>query len=53
MSNLAELKPTKPLLPGETFISVRIPHQTGHRFHGKVDRHSTAKWTLIPAQTGQ
>ena len=32
---------------------VRIPFQTGHGFHGKLDSHSTAKWTLIPAQTGQ
>jgi hypothetical protein len=32
---------------------MRIPLQTGHGFHGKVDSHSTAKWTLIPAQIGQ
>jgi len=32
---------------------VRIPVQTGHAFHGKLDSHSRANWTLIPRQTGQ
>lgn len=31
---------------------LRIPRQTGHRFHGKLDTHSTANWTVSPAQTG-
>jgi hypothetical protein len=34
-------------------ISLRIPVQTGHAFHGKLDSHSRANWTLIPRQTGQ
>ena len=32
---------------------VRIPVQTGHTFHGKLDSHSRANWTLIPRQIGQ
>ena len=32
---------------------LRIPVQTGHAFHGKLDSHSRANWTLIPRQTGQ
>jgi hypothetical protein len=32
---------------------VRIPRQTGHRFHGKLDSDSTGTWTVIPRQTGQ
>lgn len=32
---------------------LRIPEQTGHAFHGKLDSHSRANWTLIPGQTGQ
>jgi peptidoglycan/LPS O-acetylase OafA/YrhL len=32
---------------------MRIPDQTGHAFHGKLDSHSSANWTLIPRQTGQ
>jgi len=32
---------------------VRIPVQTGHAFHGKLDSHSRANWTLIPRQTGR
>jgi hypothetical protein len=32
---------------------VRIPRQTGHRFHSKLDSDSTANWTPIPRQTGQ
>ena len=31
---------------------VRIPEETGHRFHVKVDTDSTANWTPIPGQTG-
>jgi len=31
---------------------MRIPRQTGHRFHRKLDTHSTANWTVSPAQTG-
>jgi hypothetical protein len=31
---------------------VRIPQETGHRFHVKVDTDSTANWTPVPAQTG-
>jgi len=31
---------------------VRIPDETGHRFHVKVDTDSTANWTPVPAQTG-
>jgi hypothetical protein len=31
---------------------MRIPRQTGHRFHRKLDTHSTANWTVGPAQTG-
>jgi hypothetical protein len=27
---------------------LRIPEQTGHAFHGKLDSHSRANWTLIP-----
>lgn len=34
-------------------VAVRISRQPDHRFHGKLDSHSTAKWTLISAQTGQ
>ena len=37
----------------ELLCRMRIPRQPDHRFHGKLDSHSTAKWTLIPAQTGQ
>jgi hypothetical protein len=33
--------------------SVRIPRQTGQRFHSKLDSDSTANWTAIPGQTGQ
>ncbi|WP_218121099.1 hypothetical protein [Nitrosomonas mobilis] len=32
---------------------LRIPVQPGHAFHGKLDSHSRANWTLIPRQTGQ
>jgi hypothetical protein len=32
---------------------MRIPDQTGHAFHGKLDSHSRANWTVIPVQTGQ
>ena len=28
--------------------SLRIPVQTGHAVHGKLDSHSRANWTLIP-----
>ena len=31
---------------------LRIPEETGHRFHVKVDTDSTANWTPIPGQTG-
>jgi hypothetical protein len=31
---------------------LRIPAQTGHEFHAKLDGDSTAKWTRIPGQTG-
>jgi hypothetical protein len=31
---------------------VRIPRQTGHPFHAKLDTDSAANWTPIPAQTG-
>ena len=34
-------------------VILRIPEQTGHAFHGKLDSHSRANWTLIPRQTGQ
>jgi hypothetical protein len=36
----------------EAGIEVRIPDETGHRFHVKVDTDSTANWTPVPAQTG-
>jgi len=32
---------------------VRIPDQTGHAFHGKLDTDSTRNWTVIPRQSGQ
>ena len=35
-----------------TKLKVRIPEETGHRFHVKVDTDSTANWTPIPGQTG-
>ena len=31
---------------------LRIPRQAGHRFHGKLDSDSTARWTPIPGQAG-
>lgn len=34
-------------------IWMRIPDQAGHAFHGKLDSHSSANWTLIPRQVGQ
>ncbi|KFB70425.1 MAG: hypothetical protein AW09_004481 [Candidatus Accumulibacter phosphatis] len=34
-------------------LMVRIPRQTGHRFHSKLDSDSTPNWTAIPGQTGQ
>ena len=36
---------------GEQF-KMRIPHQTGHGFHGKLDTHSMPNWTGIPRQPG-
>jgi hypothetical protein len=33
-------------------LRLRIPRQSGHRFHGKLDTQSSANWTVIPAQTG-
>lgn len=33
-------------------ISVRIPPQCGHGFHGKLDTHSISNWTGIPRETG-
>jgi len=38
---------------GDSVQSLRIPRQSGHRFHGKLDSDSAANWTPIPAQTGQ
>jgi len=35
------------------YCELRIPVQTGHAFHGKLDSHSSRNWTLIPRQTGQ
>jgi hypothetical protein len=37
----------------EATHGLRIPVQTGHRFHPKLDSDSGANWTLIPAETGQ
>ena len=37
----------------ENSVALRIPVQTGHTFHGKLDSHSRANWTLIPRQIGQ
>src|SRR4030065_1006595 len=34
-------------------LLMRIPDHNGHAFHGKLDSHSRASWTLIPRQTGQ
>jgi hypothetical protein len=39
-------------LMAEARWPVRIPEETGHRFHVKVDTDSTANWTPIPGQTG-
>jgi len=38
---------------GAAEVGMRIPVQPGHAFHGKLDSHSRANWTLIPRQTGQ
>lgn len=32
---------------------LRIPHETGHRFHAKLDTDSTAYWTPSPRESGQ
>ena len=37
----------------QIYLTMRIPVQTGHTFHGKLDSHSRANWTLIPRQIGQ
>ena len=58
-SNFAEYVPLSLLLvyfvevQGAQATLVRIPRQTGHRFHSKLDSDSTANWTPIPRQTGQ
>jgi len=41
------------LIPEMTSPYLRIPDQAGHAFHGKLDSHSSANWTLIPRQVGQ
>lgn len=33
--------------------SLHFPAQSGHRVHCKLETNSTAKWTLIPRETGQ
>jgi hypothetical protein len=32
--------------------AVRIPRETGHAFHPKLDGDSTGNWTPIPWETG-
>ena len=53
---------TRESMPRSTFArhcadlraaGMRIPVQTGHAFHDKLDSHSRANWTLGPRQTGQ
>ncbi len=38
---------------GHHGLHLRIPAQSGHRFHGKLDSDSSANWTAGPRQTGQ
>lgn len=37
---------------GLSALTLRIPWQTGHRFHAKAATDSTAIWPLIPRQSG-